>query len=482
MPNGKDRGKDFGASVEQSLAQFASNDDVLPDIRPRSPAEALEPARAPKPPNEKSKHRMPPVLAVLNAMMTLLVILSLGVGGLFFYAKLQYDKTGPLDHSTVLVIPKGEGVNAIAGRLEREGVISDRRLFVASVFYFKAQNKLKYGEYQIRKNATMREVLDTLVEGRSILHDVTIPEGFTSWQVAERLNSNKVLKGEIAEIPPEGGLLPETYRFSRGSTRLEMIERMQAEQRKFLSKVWATRAPNLPFKSPREAVILASIVEKETGRADERDRVAAVFINRLRKGMRLQSDPTIIYGLSEGRGTLGRPILRSEIEGATPYNTYQVAGLPPTAISNPGRASVEAVLRPAKTDALYFVADGTGGHVFASRLAVHNQNVARWRVIEREIRAREKEGRLSAEKAAQVGDETAQVPVAGPLYPGMPSTSVPGIGPGAAIGSVGIQLGVPQFPTQMLDLTFQGLEPTAQEARYPSGPPAPLPTRNPRLR
>jgi len=472
---------DFSSTVERSLAKMAANDDSLPDIRPRSPAESLEPARAPKPPEERRRRRLHPFFGFLNAVMTMLIIVSLGVGGLFYYAKLQYDKPGPLDHSMVLVIPKGDGVNAIASRLERENVIADRRLFMAAVLYFKAQDKLKYGEYQIAKNASMREVLDTLVEGRSILYKITIPEGLTSWQVVERLNAEAVLKGEIAEPPREGSLLPETYKFSRGSSRQELIERMQAQQRKFLAEVWEKRNPRLPFKTPEEAVTLASIVEKETGRADERERVAGVFINRLRKRMRLQSDPTIIYGVSEGRGTLGRPILKSELENASPYNTYQVAGLPPTPIANPGRASIEAVLRPAKTEELYFVADGTGGHVFAKTLTEHNQNVAKWRIIEAEMRAREaEEARMAALRGEEAGEEKAGEEAAPTMmFPGMGSALVPDIAAGTDIGSI-------RLPSEAPTLAPPGALETAagsgEAGAALSGPEVPLPDRNPRLR
>ena len=465
--------KDFQSDVAQSLASMAANDDLQPTTRARSPAEALEPARAPEPPNRRNRRRMHPFLAVLNGMMTMIVIAFLGLGGLLYYAKTQYDQPGPLDHSTVVVIPKGEGVNAIAARLEREGVISDRRLFVASVIYFKAQDRLRYGEYSIEKNMSMREVLDTLVEGRAILHKVTIPEGYTSWQVVERLNGHETLTGALAELPAEGSLLPETYRFSRGSTRKEIIERMQAEQRKFVAKLWQKRAQGLPFKTPMEAIILASVVEKETGRSDERARVAAVFVNRLKKNMRLDSDPTIIYGLSGGKGTLGRPILRSELEQPTPYNTYRIKGLPPTPIANPGRASIEAVLRPAQTNDLYFVADGTGGHVFSGSLAEHNRNVAKWRVVERQIRERE-----AAERAARelAGEQVAAGP-GGVVSPGFNTTGLPA---GSTIGNLGLPADSALVNPEMLGLDPAPSQTAVRETASVLA--VPLPTRNPRLR
>lgn len=247
----------------------------------------------------------------------------------------------------------------------------------------------------------MREVLDTLVEGKAILQSISVPEGLTSFQVVERLNSHPDLTGKIDIVPAEGSMLPDTYRFARGTDREELIARMQSEQRKFMDKVWPKRAADLPFKTPEDAVNLASIVEREAGKADERPRVAAVYVNRLRKNMRLQSDPTIIYGLSGGKGTLGRPILRTEIQQMTPYNTYTIKGLPPTPIANPGRAALEAVLRPAKTNDLYFVADGTGGHTFSENYEDHKKGVGEWRIIEKELRAKqEAAAKAEAEKQA----------------------------------------------------------------------------------
>ena len=410
---------------------LAANDDLHEAARPRSPAEVLEPARAPEPPGGRRRRRTHPLLMLLNAAMTLTVVGLLGLGALFYFAKMQFDSPGPLDHSTVFVIPKGEGIREIADRLEREGIIKDRRIFVGSAFYFKVQNRLKAGEYEIKKSASMREVLDTLFEGRAVLHKVSIPEGWTSKQIVDRLNAHKMLKGEIAEIPPEGTLMPDTYKFSRGMTRQDLVERMQAAQKKFVQRLWPKRQKDLPVKTPDEAIILASIVEKETGRADERSRVAGVFVNRLKKGIPLQSDPTIIYGLVGGEGTLGRGILRSELEKETPYNTYKIKGLTPTPIANPGRASIEAVLNPAKTKDLYFVADGTGGHAFAPSLAEHNRNVANWRKIERERREKEEaeaKAKTEAEAAAASGQEPP--PAAGgdavPPAPAADGTPVPG--------------------------------------------------------
>ncbi|MGB6906683.1 MAG: endolytic transglycosylase MltG, partial [Methyloceanibacter sp.] len=252
-----------------------------------------------------------------------------------------------------------------------------------------------------------RQVLDTLVEGRSIDHKITLPEGLTSQQIVERIQANPDLKGVITEIPAEGTLLPDTYRFQIGDMRIDIVERMQAGHRKFLAKMWEDRDPDIVVQTPEEAVILASIVEKETGRADERPRIASVFQNRLRKNMRLQSDPTIIYGLVGGKGVLDHPIRQDELDRETAYNTYKIDGLPPTPIANPGRAAIEAVLKPAKTKDLYFVADGSGGHAFAPSLDDHNRNVAQWRRLERAMREKARAEAAAADAAGPDGDTAA---------------------------------------------------------------------------
>jgi UPF0755 protein len=372
-------------------------------VLPRSPTEALQPMRPPEPPDHDEPEPDPhPFLRMLDGLVTFVFLLAcLGVG-VFYWLKVQFDQPGPLATSTVFVVPKGEGVSAIAERLEQDSVIDDRRVFMTSILYFmylKGQGSLKAGEYEFRKSASMRQVLDTLVEGKSLEHKVTLAEGLTSYQIVQKLIAHPELHGEITEIPPEGSLLPDTYRFGREDTRQDIIDRMQAAHKKFIAKVWETRDPEIVVTTPEEAVILASIVEKETGRADERPLIASVFENRLRKNMRLQSDPTIIYGLVGGKGALDHPIQQDELDRETGYNTYKINGLPPTPIANPGRAAIEAVLRPAKTKDLYFVADGTGGHVFATSLEEHNKNVFKWRKVEREIRA--KEAQEAAEKAAQ---------------------------------------------------------------------------------
>lgn len=311
-----------------------------------------------------------------------------GIGALFgiaYWFLTEVERPGPLAEERIHIVPSGAGVNRIAHALEEDGIITNQMLFRAWSRYRKADGRLQAGEYQVPAGASMAEVLDLLVSGKTVLHRVTIPEGLTSYQAAALINEAAPLTG-TAETPPEGSILPETYTFTRDEDRAALVGRMSDAMAETLAELWEKRAPDLPIKTPEEAVILASIVERETGVPEERPRVAAVFVNRLRKGMRLQSDPTIIYALSGGKGRLDRQLLFKDLELKDPYNTYYVKGLPPGPICNPGRASLAAVLNPPQTKELYFVTDGTGGHVFASTLAEHERNVRKWRKIEREIR------------------------------------------------------------------------------------------------
>ena len=416
----------------QSGAYFGAHRDY--GALPRSPSEALEPDHAPQPPTVQGGWHQRPVVKLLNNVLTLLFVGIIGLALLFYYVRTQFDQAGPLDYATVVAIPKGEGVREIASRLERDGIISDQRIFVAAVVvYFQAQTKLKAGEYAIEKHASMRNVLDTLIEGKAILQSVSIPEGLTSYQVVERLRAHPDLTGKIDLIPPEGSLMPDTYRFASKTDRQELVARMQSEQRKFMERIWPKRSTGLPVSTKEEAVTLASIIEKETGKVDERARVAGVFINRLKKGMKLQSDPTIIYGLSGGKGTLGRPILKTEIEQMTPYNTYTMKGLPPTPIANPGRAALEAVLRPAKTGDLYFVADGNGGHIFSETYDDHRKNVAQWRVVEKEIRAKQEAAKEAEEKLQQAAAAAAAGAQAGAATSAAPGDAATTVVPGVAV-------------------------------------------------
>jgi UPF0755 protein len=348
---------------------------------PRSPRAALEPEKVPLP-RRHSRRVRHPLIVVGNAIFTVLVVVSIAVGAGLFLGKERFEALGPLSDDKIVNIPRGLGIRDIADLLQREGVIDQPYVFMGSVIALKARGELKYGEYQFSKRSSVADVVDTIVEGRVVQHAFTVPEGLTSEQIVARLLEADVVTGQIKEIPREGTLLPETYKFTRGMTREQIIQRMQQAHRRVLQEVWEHRTQDLPIKTPEQLVTLASIVEKETGKPDERTRVAAVFVNRLKSRMRLQSDPTIIYGLTGGKGPLGRPILKSEIEQPTPYNTYVVDGLPPGPIANPGRASLEAAANPARTKALYFVADGTGGHVFSDNYAEHQKNVARLRGIE----------------------------------------------------------------------------------------------------
>lgn len=304
-----------------------------------------------------------------------------------FLAYQEANSPGPLAENKIILLEPGSTVTGIAHQLEDSNVIRYSELFTAVVRLRGVQNKLKAGEYEIPAHISMMGVIDLLLEGKSILHYFTAPEGLTTAQILRLIEADPTLQGELTLSPSEGELLPETYAFTRGETRDQIVRRMMNAQDALLDEIWDSRAMELPFTTVEEAVILASIVEKETGLPEERARIAAVFVNRMRKGMRLESDPTIIYGLTQGE-PLGRGLRQSELRGQTPYNTYVINGLPPTPIGNPGRASLEAVLHPAETDDLFFVADGTGGHAFAATNREHERNVAEWRRIERELRQR----------------------------------------------------------------------------------------------
>lgn len=412
-----------GGMRQRSSDESPTASARVASLVPRSPSELASPTRPPRAASRDVKIREPRKLngffRVINGLLTFALLLLLVVATATFALRAKFDAPGPLAISTTAVVPRGAGIIEIAERLEKDGIVSDRRVFTAQYYWARLgagrnsdKATVKAGEYEIKKAASIREVLDTLVEGRAVLHKVTIPEGLTSQQIVERLKADPNLTGDIAEIPLEGALLPDTYRFSRGLSRQDILDRMRAEMTKLVAQLWEKRQADLPFQTKEQGLVLASIIEKETGRNDERARVAAVFINRLRKPMRLQSDPTIVYGLVGGQGPLGRPIARSDIDGKTPYNTYQIDGLPPGPICNPGRASIEATLNPATTGDLYFVADGTGGHVFSATLKDHNAAVQNWRKVEREQRAKQ-QAQASAQAEADVKANGAQGATAG---------------------------------------------------------------------
>ncbi|MBB5043267.1 endolytic transglycosylase MltG [Shinella fusca] len=366
-----------------------------PRIIPKSANEALRPEQVPEPPSRRrSRKARSQIVIFLNFVMTVVVFATIIGIGIFYYGVKSYEEPGPLAANTNFIVRSGAGTNEIAANLERNDIISDSRVFrLLSRIYLDGET-LKAGEYEIKAGASMREIVELLKSGKSILYSVSVPEGLTVKQVFKRLSDDPVLEGDLpAELPAEGSLMPDTYKFSRGTKRADILQQMAAAQKALIDQIWERRDDNLPIETREEFVTLASIVEKETGKADERPRVASVFLNRLEKGMRLQSDPTIVYGLFGGDGKPSdRPIFQSDLEKQTPYNTYIIKGLPPTPIANPGRAALEAVANPSRTGDLYFVADGTGGHVFAETLDEHNQNVRRWRKME-------------AEKAAEAAKE-----------------------------------------------------------------------------
>jgi UPF0755 protein len=350
---------------------------------------ADDPTTAAEPPQTPPEHarakagllRRHPWLLALTALPILSFVLGTAYGVWKFHAA-----KGP-DTETVVIIPKGSGVRGTAAVLHKAGVIDSNMLFLVGAKLYGADRKLKAGEYRVPAHATMRDVIALLRSGKTVVRRFTVAEGLSVRQVEALLEREPALSGDPGPMPPEGSLLPETYHFSYGDSRAGMLARMRQAMSRQLAALWEHRARDLPFETPEQAVILASIVEKETSVPAERPRIAGVFINRLRAGMPLQSDPTIIYGMTGG-APLGRPILQSELLADNPYNTYKVLGLPPTPIANPGIDSLKAVLDPMETDELYFVANGTGGHSFSKSYTEHQRNVEIWRAIERQGAAR----------------------------------------------------------------------------------------------
>jgi len=305
------------------------------------------------------------------------------LGGATLWGAMRLVAPGPLTEPTTIVIPRGSGLEAVAITLADAGVVDSPLLFVFGARLSGAGRELKAGEYAFAPGATIDDVLEQMRRGRTVVHRLTVPEGLTSAQILSLLDKEPVLTGTVPQRPKDGSLLPETYNFSYGDSREQLVERMQRGMTQVLAEAWRNRDKDLPYKSPEEALVMASIVEKETGVAAERAKVAGVYVNRLETGMRLQSDPTVIYALTDGSGELGRALTRNDLRVESPYNTYAVAGLPPGPIANPGKASIVAALKPERHEYLYFVADGTGGHAFAKTLPDHNRNVARWRDVQR---------------------------------------------------------------------------------------------------
>ena len=371
--------------------------DLTPSDDPKTPntqktpdapkASLFSRARKPKPPSEpRAKRPRRSSISQLSVVFSLVLVGAFGGMAGFVAVLLAERRAGPLTEDKVVILTREDDDGPIADQLEKAGVIENATLFAVMTMLDGQRNALKRGEYEFRAGISMREVEDLLARHRVVRHKLSIPEGLTSEQIVERMKDSDLLVGDVKEIPREGSLYPDTYVFERGDSRAALIAHMTAEQTKMVNEIWAKRAPDLPIKSPGELVTLASIVEKETGKADERPRVAGVFVNRLMKHMRLQSDPTIVYGLVFGKGTLGHSITKAELQEATPYNTYAIDGLPPGPICNPGRLAMEAVANPARSRDLFFVADGTGGHAFAETLDQHAKNVAHWRQIEKDAK------------------------------------------------------------------------------------------------
>ena len=379
-----------------------------------------------------------------NALTCLILALFL-LGGVVMWGKGQYEAAGPLSQAICLEVPRGGTMTRVSRDLEQVGAVSSGAIFRLGVDYSDKARALKAGSYLVEPGASMREIVDVVTRGGAstcgteviyrigvtrvavqvreldpatnrfveqaefdpaeadavpplyaqvkAVEDtrfrIALAEGVTSWQVTQALSQMDVLVGDVDAVPPEGALAPDSYEVRPGDSRAAVLARMQAAQEVLVAAAWAGRAPDLPIRTPEELLTLASIIEKETAVADERRQVASVFVNRLNRGMKLQTDPTVIYGITEGEGVLGRGLRRSELRAATPWNTYVIEGLPPTPIANPGRASLEAAAQPDTTPYIFFVADGTGGHAFAETLAEHNRNVARWRKIEAERAAQE---------------------------------------------------------------------------------------------
>ena len=305
----------------------------------------------------------------------ILVIIYCSPITLKYYANLE----GPLLEDINFEIDKNQSLTSISGKLKKNGVIRSKILFLSYIKLKGYEKKIRFGEYLLPSRINLENLLDLFSSGKQINYSITIPEGWSSWKIVKFLNSNKYLSGEVESLPVEGSLSPDTYFVAKGENRNKVLGRMQLRQEEVLRKIWNDRDRDLPLISPRDLLILASIIEKETGISAERRVIASVLINRIAKGMRLQVDPTVIYGLTKGKGILGRPLISADLKTASDYNTYLLSGLPKGPICNPGKDSILAASKPEKTNFLYFVADGEGGHFFSENLSEHNKNVKRWK-------------------------------------------------------------------------------------------------------
>ncbi|MDA0228709.1 MAG: endolytic transglycosylase MltG [Proteobacteria bacterium] len=316
---------------------------------------------------------------VVSTAVVAAVILAVWI-----YLDQNFESANGLESPRTVILAPGSGVWDIAEALYAAGVLEDPNVFALGIWRSGHGGALKAGEYEFQPGITPREAMEILLAGKALDYRLTIPEGLTSAEIMRLLEDAEALDGDVTEIPREGALLPETYFYRRGDSRADMIRRMEAGMQSALAELWPNRAEGLPFDTPEQALVLASIVEKETARTDERRQVAGVFVNRLRNNMRLQSDPTVIFAVTGGDVALGRPLSKADLAFDSPFNTYRHSGLPPEPIAHPGRGSLAAVLNPLATDALYFVADGSGGHAFAATLEEHNKNVARWRKLQKQ--------------------------------------------------------------------------------------------------
>ncbi len=318
---------------------------------------------------------------LLRFIFVFVLLILVLAGGILSWGYAQFTRPSQQAFDQTVVLTKGQGLKEIAAQLAKSGVISNQLVFRVGVRFGGWSRDLRAGEFRFPTGTSIRDAVAILRKGITVVRRVTIPEGLSTIRVVKILRRTEGLRGDIQQIPREGTLLPDTYHFSHGDERAAVLHRMVEAMSATTANLWAAREQGLPLATIQDAVILASIVEKETSLREERARVAGVFINRLRRGMRLQSDPSVVYGLTHGAGPLGRPLRRADLKQDTPYNTYRLAGLPPAPISNPGRAALHAVLHPAAGKDLYFVADGTGGHAFAATFAEHKRNVKRWRRI-----------------------------------------------------------------------------------------------------
>ena len=362
------------------------------------------------------RQRRPALLRIFGKWFLSILLLTVVIGGALGWAWFDFTAPGPLTQKKIVQLPKTADRAAIAVALKEQGVITDATIFSAAAALNEYRHaKLKTGEYEFPAGASMADVLSTITRGAFVTYKVTVPEGWTSQMVVNRLNEQEQMDGTIAQVPAEGSLLPETYIVTRGYSREKLLGEMAAAQTKLLDQEWSRLPPdNGVIATKNDLVTLASIVEKETGVAEERPLVASIFINRLKQHMRLQSDPTVIYGIVGGKGKLDHPLTRTELDTPNPYNTYAIDGLPAGPIANPGKAAIEAVLNPAPSSYLYFVANGSGGHAFATSLEEHNANVKKWRALNGEAETAAQPAAAAAVKPAVPAAPPVITPTAAP--------------------------------------------------------------------